>query len=80
MENLGVFIFKSFSLKLTSLKETRQVISRNIRLFLTIVYLEMVSRELLGSTNWARAQVLCIHESTEVMMVSKDENLIFAVF
>ena len=40
----------------------------------------MVLRELLGSTDLSGAQVLRIHELTEVMMVRKDENLMLAAF
>lgn len=37
----------------------------------------MVSREFLGPANLAVAQILCIHKLTEVVIVSKDKNLIF---
>ncbi len=56
----------------------RQGISRSTSLFLTIIDLEVVSRELLGSADLTRVQAFCLHESTEVIMVSKDEELIFA--
>ena len=40
----------------------------------------MVSREFLGSANLSRAQTLCINETTEVIMVRKDKNLMLAIF
>ena len=40
----------------------------------------MVLRELLGPADLPRAQTLCIYETTEVIVVYKDENLMFAVF
>ncbi len=40
--------------------------------------LEVVSRELLGPADLTKAQTFCIYESTEVIIVRKDENLIFA--
>ncbi len=40
----------------------------------------MVLRELLGVADLTRAQAFRIYELTEVIMVSKDENLIFAAF
>ncbi len=40
----------------------------------------MVSRELLGPADLIRAQAFCIHELTEVVMVNKDEDLVFAAF
>ena len=40
----------------------------------------MVLRELLGSADLSRAQTLCIHETTEVIVVRKDKNLMLATF
>ncbi len=65
---------------LTSLGEVRQSISRSISFSLTIIDLEVVSKELLGPAHLTRAQAFHIHELTEVIMVSKDEDLVFAAF
>ena len=40
----------------------------------------MVLRELLGPINLSRAQTLCIHETTEVIIIYKDENFMLAAF
>ena len=48
MKNLEILISESFFLGLASLEETRQGISRSISLFLTIIDLKVVSRELLS--------------------------------
>ena len=40
----------------------------------------MVSRELLGPADLSGAQAFRIHETTEVIMVCKDENLMLAAF
>ena len=40
----------------------------------------MILRELLGPTDLLGAQALCIHESTEVIVIRKDENLMLAAF
>ena len=40
----------------------------------------MVLREFLGPAALSGAQALYIHETTEVIVVRKDENLIFAAF
>ncbi len=80
MKNLGVLISESLFLGLASLGEARQGICRSISLFLTIINLKAVSRELLGPADLTRAQTFHIHESAEVIMVSKDEDLVFAVF
>ncbi len=78
MKNLRILIFESFLFGLASLKEARQGISRNISLFLIIIDLEVVSRELLGLADLAEAQTLCIYELTEIVVVDKDEDLMFA--
>ena len=40
----------------------------------------MVSRELLGPADLSGAQALRIHETTEVIVVRKDENLMLTTF
>ena len=40
----------------------------------------MVSGEFLGPADLSRAQTLCIYETTEVIMIHKDENLMLAAF
>ncbi len=80
MKNLGILISKCFLLNLAYLEETKQSINHSISFFLTIIDLKMVLRELLGLTDLARAQTFRIHESTEVIIVSKDEKLLFAAF
>ncbi len=80
MKNLGVFIFESLFLGLASLREARQGISRSISLFLTIIDFEVVSRELLGPADLMRAHILCMYELAEVIMVNKDEDLVFTAF
>ncbi len=78
MKNLRVLISESLFLGLASLGEARQGISHSISFSLTIIDLKVVSRELLAPADLTRAQAFCIHESTEVIIVSKDEDLIFA--
>ncbi len=80
MENLGVLIFESFFLDMAFLGEARQGISCNISLSLMIINLEVVSRKLLVLADLMRAQVFHIHELTEVIMVNKDKDLVFATF
>ncbi len=45
-----------------------------------IINLEVVSRDLLGPMKLTKAQVFHIYESTEVVIVSKDEDFIFTAF
>ena len=40
----------------------------------------MLLKELLGPADLSEAQILCIHETTEVIMVRKDKNLMLATF
>ncbi len=80
MKNLGVLISESLFLGLAPLRETRQGISRSISLSLAVIDWEVVSRELLGPVDLARAQTLHIHKSTDVVMVSEDKDLVFATF
>ena len=40
----------------------------------------MILAELLGLLNLARTQVLCIHETTKVVIIGKNESLVFATF
>ena len=80
MKNLEILISKSFFLGLASLKEARQGISRSICIFLTIIDLKVISRELLGPKNLIKAIAFSIHELTELIMVNKDEDLVFATF
>ncbi len=45
-----------------------------------IIDLELVSKEFLSLVDLIKAQALHIHELTEVIIVSKDEYLVFAAF
>ncbi len=80
MENLEVLISENLFLGLALLKEVRQSISRSISLYLTIIDLEVVLKKVLGPADLARAQAFCIYKLIEVIMISKDKNLVFATF
>ena len=45
-----------------------------------IIDLEMVSREFFGLIDLLGAYTLCIHETTEVVVICKNENFILAAF
>ena len=53
---------------------SRQGISSSVSFALTIIDLEVVTREFLGPADLFGAQTLCIHELSEVVMVGKHEN------
>lgn len=48
--------------------------------FLIIIDLEIILRELLGLTDLTKAQALHFHKWSEVIIVNKDEKLIFTTF
>ena len=69
---------KGLFLSSASLGEVRQGISDGISLSLTIVNSKMVPREFLGQSDLPGTQALGIHESTEIVIISEDEDLVFA--
>ncbi len=79
MKNLSILILEFFFLGPASLRETRQSISHSISFSLTIIDLEVVSKELLGPVDLTRAKAFHIYILTEVVIVSKDYDLVFAV-
>ena len=80
MKDSAILSSELILLILASLGKPRQSICSRIRLTLAIVDSEMVSRELLGPADLSGAQTLCIHKTTEVIMVRKNKNLILAAF
>lgn len=40
----------------------------------------MVLKELLSSANLAKTQTLCIHKIIEILIISKNQDLVFAAF
>ena len=80
MKDSAILSLEHLLLILASLWNPRQSICSRICLTLAIVDSEMVSRELLGPTDLSGAQALRIHETTEVIVVRKDKNLMFATF
>lgn len=80
MKNLGILIFESLFLGLALLTEARQGINRNISFFLTIIDLNVISKQFLGLVDLAKAYFLHIYYSTEIVMIIKDEDLVFATF
>lgn len=77
---MSIPISKRFVFDLASLWEVKQSISHSISFSLIIIDLEGISRKFLGPSDLTKAQIICIHELIEVVMISKDEKLVFAVF
>lgn len=80
VKNLSILILERFFLDLASLGEVRKSISRSISFSLIIIDLKVVSKELLGSMDLEKAQAFYIHKLIDVIIVSKDKDLIFAAF
>ena len=69
MKNLGVFSLKLFFFIDISLGEMKESICNFIGLVLLIIDPKMISRGLLDQFDLIRAQTLCIHKLTEVIMI-----------
>ena len=74
MQNLDVLCSKGVFLLSTLLKVLRQGISSSVSLALTIIDLEVVTREFLSPTDLPGAQTLRVHELSEVVMVGKHKD------
>lgn len=80
MKNLRILIFKSFFLNLAFPGKGRQHISSSISFSLMIIYLEVVLREFLYPVDLTKTETFCIHKLVEVIIVSKDKDLVFVAF
>ena len=74
MQDFDVLCSEGLFLFCTSLRVSRQGISSSVSFALTIIDLEVVTREFLGPADLSGAQTLCIHELLEVVMVGKQED------
>ena len=74
MQDFDVFGAEGVFFLRTSLRVSRQGISSSVSFALTIIDLEVVTREFLSPADLPGAQTLRIHESSEVVMVGKHEN------
>ena len=80
MKDLAILSSKLIFLIPALLEKPRQSICSRIRLALAIIDLKVITKELLGPMDLSGALALCIYETTEVIMVHKDENLMLAAF
>ena len=80
MKNSSVLSPKLFLFILLSLRKTRQCVCSPIRLALTIINPKVIPEELLGPTDLAGAQALCIHETTKIVVIDKHEDFVLAAF
>ena len=80
MEDLGVLSLKLFFLIMAPLREAREGVCSTVCLALTIIDLEVVTREFLSPADLSEAQTLCVHKPTEVVMVDKHQDFVLAIF
>ena len=80
MQDLDVFYSEGLFLLSTPLRISRQGIGSSVSLALTIIDSEVVAREFLGLADLSRAQTLCFHEPTEVVVVGEYKHLILRPF
>ena len=80
MQDFDVFGAEGFFLFCTPLRVSRQGIRSSVSLALTIVDLEVVTRELLGPADLSGAQTLCVHKPAEVVLVGKYKNFMSRAF
>ena len=74
MQKLDVLCLEGVFLLSTPLRVLKQGIGRSVSLALTIIDLEMVTREFLSPADLPGAQTLCVYESSEIVMVGKYED------
>ena len=80
MGNLNVFSLKLFFFIKALLKKTRQCIYFFIYIILIIINSKMITKELLIPTDLKKAQTFYIYELLKIIIVGKNENLMFIVF
>ena len=80
MQNLDVLRLEGFFFLGTLLRVSKQGIGSSVSLALTIVNLEVVTRELLGLADLSGAQTVCVHEPAEVVVVGEYKHLMLGAF
>lgn len=80
MKNLSIFISEYCFFSLVSLGKVRQGISRRISLSLTIINLEVVSKEFLYPADLIRTRNFCIYEFAKGILDNKNKHLVLATF
>ena len=80
IEDFDVLVAECFFLFCTLLRISRQGIRNFVSLALTIIDLEMVTKEFLSLTDLSRAQTFCVHKLWKVVMVDKHKNFMSRAF
>ena len=80
VQNLDVLRSEGVFLLSTPLRVLRQGIGSSVSLVLTIIDLEVVTRELLGPADLSGAQTLRVRELAEVVVVGEYKHLMLGAF
>ena len=64
----------------TLLRVLRQSISSSISFALSIINLDVITREFLSLADFFGAQTLCVYEMAEVIMIDKYKHLMLRAF
>lgn len=80
MRNLGIFISESIFFSLTFLQKLKWGISNSISFLLTVINSKIVARKFMSLLDLSIAQVFCINESMEVVMIFERKDLVLVVF
>ena len=80
IKNLGVFSSKLIFFIITLLRGVKKSVYISIYFALIVGDLKMIPKKLLGLADLIRAQALCFHKSTKVVMISQDKDFILVTF
>ena len=80
MKNFDVLSAEDLFFLNTPLRVTKKSIGSSVCLVLAIINLEVVTRKFLNPADLSRAQTLCFHELSEVVIVGKNEDFMLRVF
>ena len=78
MKYLSVLSSKVSFFFIILLRETRYIVYSSVSFALTIIYSKMIARKLLSPADLTKIQALYIHKSSKIIVVSKNEKLMFA--
>ena len=62
------------------LKKAKDCVCYSICFILIIIDLKIVMKKLLSLIDLTKAQTICIHDLSEIIMVNKNKNLVFTAF
>ena len=80
MQDFDIFGAEGVFFLTTPLRVSWQGIDSFVYLALIVINSEVVTRKFLSLADLPRAQTLCVHESTKVVVVYKDKDLMFTTF